>query len=82
MECCKDPLCDYLHDDQWEAKASPVWLIQGINTFSDDPALDDVQISKSLEQFCPLENNFWKPEHGSSAVEGYNVGALDYGDAS
>lgn len=31
---CEDPSCDYLHDNQWNLKASPMWLIEGVKTVS------------------------------------------------
>lgn len=81
LEGCKDSSCDYLHDNQWDSQASPVWLIKGVNTFSDDPKYEASELAKAMKQYCPLDDGERDSEDGEDAAEGYQPMVLDYGEA-
>lgn len=57
---CKDPSCDYLHDNQWDVNASPMWLIDGV-TFSADGDDEGPQHPKAEEHKCQSENGELSP---------------------
>ena len=82
LEACTDPACDYLHDDQWDSKTSPVWLIKGVNTFSDDPVRESLELSKALKVFCPSEDGECDFEDDRASEEGCEATMLDYGEAT
>ena len=69
-DTCKDLSCDYLHDSQWNARESPGWLIQGINTFSAEPEREASRSPNGIGHFCLPEDGKCGCEDDTKSVSG------------
>lgn len=62
---CVDASCDYLHDNQWDSMASPMWLVDGV-TFVADRDDEKPQLSEAGDRGSS-EDSEWEPYEGGGA---------------